>query len=94
MFKLKKHFSPLEREQYIDIVIDELKKLPSEIKEIKYFEIGKNFNSSGRAYDFVLVSEFKSVKELEIYSKHPSHLAFIDFFSAYRENSIVVDYNF
>lgn len=92
MFKLKSNFSFSEREKYIDIVIDELKTLPSKIEEIKYFEIGKNINTSARAYDFVLVSEFESADDLGKYANHPSHIDFIEFFSVYRENSIVVDY--
>jgi len=92
MFKLKDNFETNEKISILKKLKMELEELPKNISEIKYFEVGLNFNESQRAYDFVLVSEFETKNDLEIYAKHKKHLEFIEFFKPFRENSIVVDY--
>ena len=36
-------------------------------------------------YDYILVSQFNSMEELEIYQKHPAHVAFGKFVGELRE---------
>jgi hypothetical protein len=94
MFKLKNHITGDEKRESVKLIKERLDRLPKLIPEIKYFETGINFNDSERAFDIVLISEFENETDLEIYSKHPDHLSFMDFYSPFREISKVVDYYF
>ncbi len=92
MFKLKIAYNNDEKIIFSELIKNKLEQLPSQIKEIKFFQVGINVSKSERAYDMVLVSEFNNLEDLNIYAKHPAHVEFIDFFSQYRENSIVTDF--
>lgn len=60
--------------------------LQDEIPEILSMEV--SFGTPGSApgnYDYILVSDFRNLEELERYQKHPSHVAFGQFVRQLRE---------
>lgn len=70
-----------------------LEALPRHIPEIKFAEVGINFNASDAAYDVVLISEFESREALQAYQKHPEHQKVIsELLEKIRSKKSVVDY--
>lgn len=69
MFKLKEnitHEQKLKAENALD-------KMLNEIKEIQFFEWGKNFSDRAIAYDYGLYVSFRSKEDLNAYTLHPLH---------------------
>ena len=62
------------------------------IDELKYIEVGLNFNEKPTAYDLVLISTFESESDLEIYRLHPEHKKLMVFLKTVTSDSAVVDY--
>jgi hypothetical protein len=85
MFKLKEWAEGRDKAANI-------KALPAQIEEIKFFEVGINFIEASVAYDLVLVSEFESKEALYRYQKHAEHLKVAEFVGKACESRIVVDY--
>lgn len=71
-----------------------LESLTTKIEQIKFFEVGLNVSKADSAYDLVLVSEFDSLEDLEIYKFHPEHVEVVAFIKPYKLTSMVVDYHF
>lgn len=81
-----------EHKNKASILKKALDELPSKIQEIKAFEVGINISTASSAYDLVLVSEFSSVEELNIYREHPEHIMVVELIALYKTESMVVDY--
>lgn len=69
--------------------------LKGEIPEIAGMEV--HLGAEGAApsnYDFILIAEFASLEALDIYQKHPSHVAFGQFVSRLRtpDGRACIDY--
>ena len=71
---------------------DALAALPSEIPEIKIWEVGINALDQGDAYDLVLMGGFESWEDLAVYQNHPAHVRVRDEIRKVRLNRRVVDY--
>lgn len=70
-----------------------LEALPQQIQEIKFAEVGINFNPSEAAFDVVLYSEFESQEALQTYQNHPAHQKVItELLDKIRSRKSVVDY--
>ncbi|MFN3307462.1 MAG: Dabb family protein, partial [Candidatus Kapaibacteriota bacterium] len=69
-----------------------LEKLPSVIPQIKYYEVGINELKDPRAYDLVIISEFKDNEDFEIYKNHTTHRKTLSFIMDRAEDAKVVDY--
>lgn len=76
--------------------MDKMKKmlmeLPSIIKEINHMEVGIDVNAASGNYDIVLLSEFKTMEDLQAYQVHPEHKKVGEFISAIRTERTCVDY--
>ncbi|MBN2173276.1 MAG: Dabb family protein [Bacteroidales bacterium] len=62
------------------------------IDELKFIEVGLNFNEKPNAYDLVFTATFNRQEDLEIYRNHPEHKKVLIFLKTISDNSIVVDY--
>lgn len=62
------------------------------IDDLKYIEVGVNFNEKPHSYDLVLTTTFESEKGLENYRNHPEHKKVMVFLKTVTEQSAVVDY--
>lgn len=67
----------------------ELKKL---IPEIKFMEVGRNVIYPEQNHDLVLVSEFNSLADLELYATHPEHLKVVAFVKEIVTSRAAIDY--
>jgi hypothetical protein len=66
--------------------------LKKHIEVIRSIEVGINFCKEDRAYDLVLVTEFISRKDLNIYAKHNYHLEVVEYIKSITQSSKVVDF--
>ncbi|MBC8488823.1 MAG: Dabb family protein [Bacteroidetes bacterium] len=62
------------------------------IDELKYMEVGLNFNERPSAYDLVLTTTFNSEDDLEKYREHPEHKKVLIFLRSVTDKTSVVDY--
>jgi hypothetical protein len=69
-----------------------LEGLKSKIKEVKYLEVGISTSDAADFYDMVLISEFKDIRDLESYRKHPEHVKAAEFIGKVQLERKVVDY--
>lgn len=81
--------SKLENARLIKRKMEELK---DSIEEIVNLEVGINIVEGDNAKDIVLSAEFASLKDLDIYQKHPAHLEVVQFARKFLEERVVIDY--
>lgn len=93
MWKLKDHAEGGSKQENAHKLKTKLQALPQAIKELKFVEVGINFNPSDAAFDVVLYSAFENKQDLQAYQKHPEHQKLIkDFLNEVRIDKKVVDY--
>ena len=92
LFRFKDFAEGADKAENIKSLKSRLEALEDIIDEIKFFEVGINFDNSDVAYDLALCSEFESKEDLYSYQKHPEHAKVVDFVKKVCENRIVVDY--
>ena len=66
--------------------------LKGKIDVVRSMEVGLNVLPQERAYDMVLVAEFDSLEALDVYDKHPDHVAYKGFNSGKLAAIMSVDY--
>ena len=69
--------------------------LKGKIKEIVSMEV--NYNSPSASddnYDVIMISEFRSWEELEVYQNHPDHQEVVEYIRNVRQNRAAIDYEF
>ena len=71
-----------------------LEALPSQISFIRKLEVGINEYPSSMASDMVLVTEFDTKEDLDLYSVHPEHVKVSEYVGKVRSSRSVVDFNF
>ena len=92
MWKLKDFAEGASKKENALKIKSSLEGLKSKIKEIKFLEVGISISDAVDFYDIVLISEFKDVKDLESYQKHPEHVKAAEFIGKVRLERKVVDY--
>lgn len=93
LFKLKE-FPDAEKKVALEKVKTALEALKDKIKELKYLEIGLNYQLNGKSYDICLISHFETVADLDIYRVHPDHLAVFDLIKEVTIDRAAVDFMF
>ncbi len=91
MFRLLNH---TDGESNIHILKDKLDALKNKIPQIIHLETGINITKSKRNFDLVLITEFNTPEDLEIYKVHPEHLLVLDYLEKVNEQIAVVDFKF
>ncbi len=92
MWTLKDFAEGKSKAENAAIIKEKLENLKSMIKEIKFIEVGINFNSSKFAHDVALYSEFNTIEDLGVYQSHPEHLKAGEFVVKVIEQRAVADY--
>lgn len=93
MFRFRELEGKEEKLKAMKALIEDLK---PKIPEIVHIEAGLNFSTRETAYDIALVSDFRSVEDLEFYRVHPEHVKLVEFIKADGDDyeTAVVDYEY
>lgn len=89
MFRLKG--TPEERLEVAERFRDALLALPAQIPVLRSMEVGINSNPS-EDWDVVLTAVVGTMEEVDIYAKHPAHVAAASLLSGHKESRACVDY--
>jgi hypothetical protein len=92
MLKLKEYDNSAQKLENALKLKKALEALKIYIDELKFIEVGLNFNEKPSAYDLVLTTTFNTVEGLEAYRNHPEHKKVLVFLKTVSEQSAVVDY--
>lgn len=65
----------MPKEEVIQTMMQKLNSLPPKIPQILSFEVRSDIRYDASAYDLVLIADFASTADLDIYKKHPDHVA-------------------
>jgi Stress responsive A/B Barrel Domain len=91
--KLKDFAEGNPKSENAKLAKEKLLALKEKIKEIKYIEAGINdAKASPDNFDVVLITEFESFDDLDIYQKHPEHVKTADFMKKIRDARACVDF--
>ena len=72
---------------------DALMALPSQIDVLKSMEVGINENPA-ETWDVVLTAVVETMADVEIYAKHPAHVAAASLLAGHKGDRACVDYEF
>jgi hypothetical protein len=93
LFKLK-DYSETEKPVLIAEMKSLLEGLKGKINELKYIEVGVNYELNTKSYDVALLSHFNSIEDLDKYRVHPEHKKVLARFSELRLERAAVDFEF
>ena len=93
LFKLK-DYSETEKPVLIAEMKSLLEGLQGKIGELKYIEVGVNYELNTKSYDVALLSHFNSIEDLDKYRVHPEHKKVLARFSELRLERAAVDFGF
>ncbi len=91
LFKLKEFTSEDEKTAKLTEIKTALETLPPIIKEIKSMTVGINCNPN-EAFDIALETTFNNLEDLEVYAKHPDHVAAGSIIREVLDSRACVDY--
>ncbi len=72
LFKLNE-YAEEEKVKIISELKSLLEGLKDKIAEVRYIEVGVNYELNAKSYDLGLISHFESVEDLNKYRVHPEH---------------------
>ena len=93
LFKLK-DFPINEKVKILTELKSLLESLKDKISEVKYLEVGLNYETNAKSNDIVLLSHFETFEDLDKYRVHPEHLKVVARFGEVTESRAAVDYEF
>lgn len=93
LFKLKEYPTE-EKVKVINELKEMLMALKGKIPELKYIEVGENYELESKSYDLALISHFNSVEDLDVYRVHPEHKKVVTRIGEVTEARAAVDFNF
>lgn len=92
MWKFKDQAEGKTREENCRFIKERLEALPSSISVIRSLEVGINAYPGPMSADMVLITEFESKDDLDLYAVHPEHVKVSDYVAKVRDSRSVVDY--
>jgi hypothetical protein len=87
MFKLKEYGSETEKRAVLNEIKSGLEQLPEKIEELKYMEVGLNYELDAKSFDFCLISHFVDIDGLNAYQVHPEHVKVANFIRGKRNST-------
>ncbi|MGM0619838.1 MAG: Dabb family protein [Bacteroidota bacterium] len=93
LFKLK-DYPAIEKAKVVEELKTLLESLKEKIKEVKYLEVGTNYELESKSYDIALISHFESLEDLDTYRVHPEHLKVVERIKETTSERAAVDYRF
>ena len=94
LFKLKKYDSESQKQNVIGSIEDALLGLKDIITEVKYIEVGVNYELATKSYDICLITHFENLEQLDSYRIHPEHLKVVELIGQHAVERAVVDFEF
>ncbi|HPF53006.1 MAG TPA: Dabb family protein [Draconibacterium sp.] len=93
LFKLKEY--PSEEKSKIRAELKtSLLALKEKISEVKYLEVGENYELDSKSYDLALITHFENIADLDVYRVHPEHMKVVKMVGEVTEARAAVDFNF
>lgn len=83
--------TPEERRRVAEQFRDALLALPKQIEPLQSIEVGINQNPA-ETWDVVLTAVVPTMADVEVYAKHPAHVAAAALLAGHKENRACVDY--
>ena len=93
LFKLKEYPAD-EKKAILNEVKTALEGLKDKIEQLKYIEVGLNYELEAKSYDISLISHFESIADLDVYRVHPEHMKVVELVGKVAETRAAVDYEF
>jgi hypothetical protein len=94
LFKLKKYDSDSEKQTQISKIEEALMGLSGKIQELKYIEVGVNYDLAAKSHDICLITHFDSIDQLDAYRVHPEHLKVAELIGLHAIERAAVDFEF
>ncbi|MDX9883815.1 MAG: Dabb family protein [Prolixibacteraceae bacterium] len=94
LFKLKEYGSDQEKSTAISEIKIALLGLKGKIDELKYIEVGTNYQLIAKSFDICLIAHFESIKGLDTYRVHPDHLKVAELIGNHAVDRAAVDFEF
>ena len=85
--------TPEERNEVAQNFKEALLALPEQIDVLMSMEVGINENPN-EDWDLVLVAIVPKMADVEVYAKHPAHVAAAGLLAGHKESRACVDYEF
>lgn len=85
--------TPEERRRVAEAFRDALLQLPSQISVLRSIEMGINANPA-ESWDVVLTAVVPAMADVEVYAKHPAHVAAASLLAGHKADRACVDYEF
>lgn len=85
--------TPEERLQVAKQFKDALMALPEQIDVLRSMEVGINENPA-ETWDVVLTAVVDTLADVEVYAKHPAHVAAASLLAGHKADRACVDYTF
>ncbi|MFQ6860755.1 MAG: Dabb family protein [Beduini sp.] len=93
MFKFKEEANGKSKQENLLEAKERMLKLKDEIKQVVSLEVYFNDEQAVKDnYDYILVSTFQTMEDLNQYQVHPSHVAFGQYITPLRESRVCIDY--
>lgn len=93
LFKLNE-YSDIEKPKVIAEMKSLLEGLKGKIEELKYIEVGVNYELNSKSYDIALITHFNSIEDLDKYRIHPEHKKVVARFAELTADRAAVDFEF
>lgn len=93
MWQFKDEAEGKTKAQNCAFIKEMLETLPSKIPFIRSLEIGINEYASSMSADMVLISEFDSKEDLDLYAVHPEHVRVSEYVAKVRSSRMVCDFS-
>ena len=94
LFKLKNYDSESQKQIEISKIEEALLGLSGKIEELKYIEVGVNYDLAAKSFDICLITHFESLDQLDSYRIHPEHLKVAELIGQHAVERAAVDYEF
>lgn len=93
MWQFKEEAEGKTRAENCQYVKEQLESLPAKIPFIRKLEVFLNQYQSSMSADMILITEFDSKDDLDLYGVHPDHAKVSEYVSLVRSSRMVCDWN-
>jgi hypothetical protein len=94
LFKLKEFENEDQKAVVRNKIKNALLSLKDSIKELKYIEIGQNYQLNSPSFDICLITHFESLEDLDAYQAHPEHVKVAEMVKTNVSGRAAVDFEF